>query len=76
MGEAGDTRGEDDFTFIGVCIAKGQHAPCKQRQGLETTARRNTDTWHGDTLLPKHTTRSHRHATHMPSLVTPQASVQ
>lgn len=37
-----EAHGEQDITFIGVCIAKGQHAPCKQRQGLETAARHGT----------------------------------
>lgn len=47
MGKA-EARGEQDITFVGVCIAKGQHAPCKQRQGLETTARHSAGTQHRD----------------------------
>lgn len=43
-----EAHGEQDITFIGVCIAKGQHAPCKQRQGLETAAWHSTGTQHRD----------------------------
>lgn len=50
-----EPRGEQDFTFVGVCIAKGQHAPCEQRQGLATPARGSAGTRRGDALLPKPT---------------------